>query len=399
MVKFARWSIPIFALLAACEPGELQVFTAADGSVAPRLDMSMPSTDGFTPSDDLGARPDGFTPPSDAGCDPDCTGRACGPDGCGGSCGDCGAGQACEPGAGQCIDTESCGNGSLDPGEVCDGDCPTSCPAPATCETIALQGTAAECTARCVTSDISSCTNGDGCCPSGCNATNDNDCDAMCGNGVVEPGERCDGDCPTSCSSSACTTRTLVGSGCNRRCESAPVTTCASGDGCCPSGCSLPGDADCALDCTDLGSWPSDWAAQEDAALDEMNRHRATGYTCASGPRMSVPAYVMNDQLRIAARCHSMDMAEENFFSHTGSDGSNFSTRCNRAGYTGGPRYENIAAGNSTGVASVGQWMSSSTGHCDAVMASNANRVGIGYYRKSGTMWTHYWTAVFGQGG
>ena len=91
-----------------------------------------------------------------------------------------------------------------------------------------------------------------------------------------------------------------------------------------------------------------------------------------------------------------MDMGDENFFSHTGSDGSNFSTRCNRAGYTGGPRYENIAAGNGTGIASVGQWMGSSTGHCDAVMASNANEVGIGYMRLSGTRWTHYWTANFG---
>ena len=173
---------------------------------------------------------------------------------------------------------------------------------------------------------------------------------------------------------------------------------CASGDGCCPSGCDPTNDTDCELDCTDLGSWPADWAAEEDAALDEMNRHRGTGYTCASGPKMSVPAYAMNDELRIAARCHSMDMAEENYFSHTGSDGSRFSDRARDAGYGGGPRYENIAAGNGTGVASVGQWMGSSTGHCDAVMADNANRVGIGYYRKAGTRWTHYWTAVFGQG-
>ncbi len=259
-------------------------------------------------------------------CMPSCDDRECGGDGCGGSCGTCGAGTSCQ--GGSCMASEP-----------------------------------------------------------------------ECGNGVVEDGELCDGDCPASCPDTACATRTLVGSAanCDARCESTPVSACASGDGCCPSGCSAPEDDDCSFDCTDLAAWPADWAAEEELALDEMNLHRSTGYDCASGPKMSVPPYVMNDELRIAARCHSQDMAVENFFSHTGSDGSNFSTRCRRAGYDAGPRYENIAAGNGTGVASVGQWMGSTTGHCDAVMAADANEVGIGYMRLSGTRWTHYWTAVFGR--
>ena len=36
------------------------------------------------------------------------------------------------------------------------------------------------------------CVNGDGVCGSGCNQTNDNDCPALCGNGVLESGEVCD---------------------------------------------------------------------------------------------------------------------------------------------------------------------------------------------------------------
>lgn len=221
----------------------------------------------------------------------------------------------------------------------------------------------------------------------------------MCGNGVVEGDEECDGDCPTSCPNPACGVGTLVGSAssCDARCESSPVTACASGDGCCPSGCSPPDDSDCSYDCTDLGSWPADWAAQEEIALEEMNRHRSTGYTCASGSMMSVPPLVMDPAARVAARCHSQDMAENDFFSHTGSDGSNFSTRMRDAGYTGSPRNENIAAGNAGGLAATGQWMGSATGHCDAVMASGNQDVGIGYFRLGGTRWTHYWTAVFGR--
>src|SRR5262249_27035895 len=47
--------------------------------------------------------------------------------------------------------------------------------------------------------------NSDGCCPSGCFANTDNDCQARCGNGVVEPGEQCepassnDANCSSTC--------------------------------------------------------------------------------------------------------------------------------------------------------------------------------------------------------
>jgi uncharacterized protein YkwD len=184
---------------------------------------------------------------------------------------------------------------------------------------------------------------------------------------------------------------------CSSYCDYSPVTTCANDDGCCPSSCSPSTDNDCTgLDCRDYDSWPTDWAAEEVRAVDEMNRHRLAGTDCPSGAKPPVPALVLNRELRIAARCHSMDMATNNFFNHTGSDGSNFSARVRDAGYTGGPRAENIAAGNGTGVASVGQWMTSTSGHCDANMNSGYNEVGIGYMRLSGTMWTHYWTANFG---
>ena len=306
--------------------------SATDGG--PGLDAS--GADAARPRTDSGPR----TPGSDGGevdsgtgvidggpgCVSSCAGRSCGGDGCGGSCGSCGAGSTCS--GGMCVSTGP-----------------------------------------------------------------------VCGNGAVEGDEVCDGNCPTSCPNAACATRRLVGnaSSCDARCESTPVTTCASGDGCCPSGCSLPGDSDCSYDCTDLDSWPADWAAQEEIALEEMNRHRSTGYTCASGPMASAPPLTMDPAARIAARCHSQDMAENDFFSHTGSGNTSFSQRMRDAGYSGTPRNENIAAGNGSGVAANNQWMGSSSGHCDAVMASGSNDVGIGYFRLSGTDWTHYWTAVFGR--
>jgi len=97
------------------------------------------------------------------------------------------------------------------------------------------------------------CGEADDCCPDGCNGNNDPDCDASCGNGVLEAGETCDpvGTCPTSCPAIGCALRTLDHPGtCQAACVGAgDQTTCQSGDGCCPDGCTLGNDAECAATC------------------------------------------------------------------------------------------------------------------------------------------------------
>jgi hypothetical protein len=100
-----------------------------------------------------------------------------------------------------CEPEETCGNGVVDEGELCDtaitagaGKCPTA----ADCnddEACTVDGVENEgsCTAQCAHTDKGP-QNGDQCCPRGANNNNDNDCAAVCGNGVVEPGgdEECD---------------------------------------------------------------------------------------------------------------------------------------------------------------------------------------------------------------
>ena len=147
-----------------------------------------------------------------------------------------------------------CGDGKVDPGEICDGNCPTTCDDNNACTADALKGGAATCDAQCTHGAVTACTSGDQCCPSGCSNPGDADCQPTCGNGTVDPGETCDGNCPTTCNdNNACTTDTLTGSAatCNVACERAPVTACTTGDGCCPSACSRPGDTDCAPKCGD----------------------------------------------------------------------------------------------------------------------------------------------------
>ncbi len=150
----------------------------------------------------------------------------------------------------------TCDNGTVEPGETCDpvSSCPTDCDDGNVCTTDTLTGDPSLCTAACTFTAITACANGDGCCPSGCNATNDDDCTAACGNNVVEPGETCDppGSCPTDCTDSdPCTRDNLVGSAanCTATCPHAAITTCTGGDSCCPSGCNAGNDTDCTATC------------------------------------------------------------------------------------------------------------------------------------------------------
>lgn len=68
-----------------------------------------------------------------------------------------------------------CGNGKLDPGELCEGNCPEFCETKS-CEVVALENTGT-CQAQCVVkSRESQCKSDDGCCPSACTSATDNDC-------------------------------------------------------------------------------------------------------------------------------------------------------------------------------------------------------------------------------
>jgi cysteine-rich repeat protein len=82
----------------------------------------------------------------------------------------------------------------------------------------------------------------------------------LCGNGRVDPGERCDtaiasgaGACLTACDDrNACTTDALANPGtCLAECASAPITAPRAGDGCCPPGATVTTDPDCAARCGD----------------------------------------------------------------------------------------------------------------------------------------------------
>ena len=285
-----------------------------------------------------------------------------------------------------------CGNGVIEAPETCDGNCPQSCEAMA-CQTASLSGTPQNCDVECSYQAIATCTNDDGCCAPGCNATNDNDCEAICGNNVVEAPEICDGNCPAQCTDNdACTVDSSVGSAgtCDRACSFAAITSCTDGDGCCAPGCNANNDDDCVVDCRNPASWPTGWVTYEQEVVTLLNQYRSSPQNCGTeGTFSAAGPLVMSPTLREASRCHSVDMGVRDTLTHTGSDGSSFSQRASAAGYTGFAANENAGKGYSTPASVVQGWMNSD-GHCANVMNPNINRVGVGYYlhATSGRWWT-----------
>lgn len=164
-----------------------------------------------------------------------------------------------------------CGNGVVEDGETCDkgipagrpGACPATCDDGVPCTKDIMTGSAAICNVVCSHETIKQCADSDGCCPADCNILTDSDCPATCGDGVVTtPPETCDkailagqpGACPITCDDGdACTKDTMTGSAdsCNVVCNHQAITQCAGGDGCCPKGCTVANDSDCATRCGD----------------------------------------------------------------------------------------------------------------------------------------------------
>jgi len=135
-----------------------------------------------------------------------------------------------------------------------------------------------------------------------------------------------------------------------------------------------------------------DYASNVQSVLDEINNYRKNGAPCSSG---GLSPLSWNAQLSIASVNHSIDMAANNYFSHTGLNGSSPWDRIADAGYTGNPLGENIAAGSSVKTV-VNSWINSS-GHCSNIMNTSGTLLGYGWASKSGSDWGIYHTMVIGK--
>jgi hypothetical protein len=103
----------------------------------------------------------------------------------------------------------------------------------------------------------------------------------------------------------------------------------------------------------------------------------------------------MSPTLTTAARDHSQDMATQNYFDHTGLNGSTFSQRIAAAGYPGGTLAENIFAGDPTAQGAF-EWWRNSPGHNANMLNPAYKAIGIGRATAPGSDFGWYWTTTFG---
>jgi uncharacterized protein YkwD len=121
--------------------------------------------------------------------------------------------------------------------------------------------------------------------------------------------------------------------------------------------------------------------------LDLVNQQRQAGCRCGSTNMPPVAPLRWSDQLAQVAAAHSQDMNRQNYFSHTGRDGSSPGDRLTRAGYAWQTYGENIAKGYANEEAVISGWLNSE-GHCKNIMNERFKEMGVG---KNGD----YWTQIF----
>ncbi|MBI1905717.1 MAG: CAP domain-containing protein [Rhodocyclales bacterium] len=129
----------------------------------------------------------------------------------------------------------------------------------------------------------------------------------------------------------------------------------------------------------------------QSALLARINAERAAGATCGSSFNGPAPALQWNTALTNAASVHTQDMVNNNFFSHTGSDGSNAGQRITRQGYQWSTWAENIAAGQPSVNAVMDAWMNSA-GHCENIMNPYVQDVGVACIAGPAGGYSPYWT-------
>lgn len=129
--------------------------------------------------------------------------------------------------------------------------------------------------------------------------------------------------------------------------------------------------------------------------LQLINAVRAQGVDCGSaGVFPPAPPLIWNDLLAVAAQYHAADMATGDFFSHTGSDGSDVAVRAAATGYDWLGVGENLAAGFAD-VDEAHAALIASPGHCANLMQAFYEEFGSAVAHNPAAKYRVYWAQVF----
>jgi len=146
--------------------------------------------------------------------------------------------------------------------------------------------------------------------------------------------------------------------------------------------------------CIGVSSWDSAMVEFEEDVLLLVNEVRAAGASCGGQSFGPAGPLTMDPALRCAARVHSRDMAERDFFDHVNPDGQDPFVRMEFAGYSYFTAGENIAAGQASPAMVMQGWMDS-PGHCSNIMNASFEDIGVGVFESDG-VYRHLWTQTFG---
>lgn len=119
-----------------------------------------------------------------------------------------------------------------------------------------------------------------------------------------------------------------------------------------------------------------------------VNDARKKGCQCGDTWYPAAPPVAWNDLLEKAALGHSTDMKQNNFFSHTSSNGNKAGTRIDAVGYNWQAYGENIGVGYEAEADVINGWLKS-PGHCKNIMNKSYTEMGVAKVGK-------YWTQTFG---
>ena len=135
----------------------------------------------------------------------------------------------------------------------------------------------------------------------------------------------------------------------------------------------------------------------DEQLLAAVNEARSEARWCGATHYQATTPVTWNCDVEPAAHAHSRDMADNNFFSHTGSDGLRVSHRVDRTDYEWSMLGENIAAGYTSVNAVMTGWLAS-PGHCATIMSDDYLEMSAAMVIAEQADYYTYWTLIMARG-
>lgn len=131
--------------------------------------------------------------------------------------------------------------------------------------------------------------------------------------------------------------------------------------------------------------------------VEAINEARSEAQVCRGVQFPATSPVTWVGTLRLSTDIHAEDMANNNFFSHQGTDASFVDDRATRVGYDFEKVGENLAAGFETPEQTVDAWLASSDGHCENLMDPSFDNIGASCRFNADSLHKTYWAMTMGR--